>query len=289
MRGVASACASATVINAFATGKGAAFAIDLRVRAEVRLDGTRKIIGKIIGEPNESPKLIEICVRKVLEEFKLDQTYGARVETTSDIPIAVGLSSSSAAANASVLATYAALGEKPNFRRALEIAIDAAFEAGVTITGAFDDASASMLGGGVITDNPKLRIIKRFRINPGLAVLVYVPPKKSYTAQIDVSKTKPVAKLVEIAYKEALRGNVLGALTLNGIIYSSALGYDSTLALKALNEGALAAGLTGKGPAVVAVVKPENAERVRRAWEGGEGKVISTKPSLRGGVIEAMG
>lgn len=276
------------MINAFATGKGAAFAIDLRVRAEVRLDDTRKIIGEIIGEPNESPRLIEICVRKVLEEFKLNQTYGARVKTTSDIPIAVGLSSSSAAANAVVLATYAALGKKPNFRRALEIAIDAAFEAGVTITGAFDDASASMLGGGVITDNLKLRIVKRFRISPKLSVLVHVPPKKSYTGQIDVNKVKPISKLVEIAYKEALGGNILGALTLNGFIYSSVLGYDPALALEAIKAGALAAGLTGKGPAVVAVVKSENVESVRRAWEEREGKVILTKPSLAGGRIEAI-
>ena len=153
MKGVASACGSATVINAIATGKGAAFALDLRVRGEVELTNEPgEVIGRV-GTTSESPKLIEICARKVLENLKLEKKYGARIKTTSDVPIAVGLSSSSAAANAVILATFAALGEIPSPKTIINLGIDAAFEAGTTITGAFDDAAASFHGCGVITDN----------------------------------------------------------------------------------------------------------------------------------------
>jgi shikimate kinase len=288
VRGVASACGSATVVNAIASGRGAAFAVDLRVRAEVALTKkSRKIIGRIADDPRESTKLIEICVKKVLKQLKLDKVYGAKVTTRSQVPIAVGLSSSSAAANATVLATFVALGKKPSATTALNLGVDAAMEAGVTITGAFDDASASFLGGGVVTDNFKRKILKRFKVDPKLMVLIYVPQKKLYTSKIDAKKVKKLANFVNVAHKLALSGDVLSALTMNGLIYSRALGHDPTIAIEALDAGAIAAGLTGKGPAVVAIVEPKNLIDVKKNWSKRAGKIIITKPSKVGAKVEA--
>ena len=289
MRGVASACGSATVVNAIASSRGAAFAVDLRVRAEVELTKkSRKIIGRIADDQKESTKLIETCVKKVLKHLKLDKVYGAKVTTRSHVPIAVGLSSSSAAANATVLATFAAVGKKPSATTALNLSVDAAFEAGVTITGAFDDASASFLGGGVVTDNSKRKILRRFEVDPKLRVLIHVPPKKLYTSKIDAKKIKKLANFVNVAHKLALSGDVLSALTMNGLIYSRALGHDPTVTIEALNAGAVAAGLTGKGPAVVAIVEPKNLIDVKKVWSRKVGKVIITKPSKVGAKVEAM-
>ncbi len=286
MKGAASAPGSATVINAIATGRGAAFAVDLRVRADVTLTkGSRKIIGRV-GRTSESPKLIETCVRKVLRRFRLGRKYGARVRTSSDVPIAVGLSSSSAAANATVLATFAALGEEPDPDEALNLGVDAAFAAGTTVTGAFDDASASYLGGGVITDNLERKLMKRFGVDPKLRVLVYLPPGRSYTGKLDVERTKLIAELVEVVHGRAMSGDVFGALTLNGLLYSSALGYDIGPALEALKLGAVAAGLTGTGPAVVAICKLQKARRLKEEWGSMPGKVVETRPSLDGAKVE---
>jgi len=288
VRGVASACGSATVVNAIASGRGAAFAVDLRVRADVELtDEAGEIVGRISGEPSETTNLIEICARKVLQRFKLLRTYGARIKTKSDIPIAVGLSSSSAAANATVLATFAALGKNPDPMTVLNLGIDAAFEAEVTITGAFDDAASSFLGGGVVTDNLKRRILKRFRIDPKLDVLIYVPPSKLHTSRVDVTRMKPLAKFVNIAHRYALEGNIFGAMTLNGLLYSSALSHDVIVTFDAMKAGALAAGLTGTGPAVVAIARPNNVEDIRKAWRGRPGRVILTKPTTHGARVEA--
>ena len=88
---------------------------------------------------------------------------------------------------------------------------------------------------------------------------------------------KSVASAVKIAYKEALGGNIWSALTLNGLIYSSALGYDSSPALDALNAGARAAGLSGTGPAVTAIVSEENIDSVRDAWQALEGEIIEAQ------------
>ena len=286
-RGAASACGSATVVNAIATGKGAAFGIELRVRANCKLTSkSREIVGRVADDPSESARLIEICTRKVLEHFKLERTYGARVQTRSEVPVAVGLSSSSAAANAAVLATFAALGRKPKPKLVLDLGIDAAFEAGVTITGAFDDAAASFFGCGVVTDNIKRRVLRRFKLDPNLTVLIYVPPMKFHTSRINMARIKPLRRGVEVAHDQAIRGNVFGALTLNGLLYSGALGYDPTITLDALAAGALAAGLTGTGPAVVAIAKPSSAEDIKKAWRGGPGRVIITKPAVEGARIE---
>jgi len=66
---------------------------------------------------------------------RFDSKHGAKVATKSQIPIASGLKSSSAAANAAVLATVDALGEKLESLEAIKIGVQAALDAKVTITG----------------------------------------------------------------------------------------------------------------------------------------------------------
>src|SRR5690606_27099632 len=124
----------------------------------------------------------------------------------------------------------------------------------VTITGAFDDAAASYFGGVVVTDNGQRTLIQRATLPSGLSVLFYVPPEKAYTVNSDVNRITTIAPLVKVAHSEAVKGNYWTALSLNGIIYSSILGYDVSVAVDALKAGALAAGLCGKGPAVTAVI-----------------------------------
>ncbi len=269
---------AATIVNAIATGKGAAVGVDLWTRAKVELTDKAGIIeGNILSDPTEDPVLIEKTVGKVLEHFNLEGKLGAKVETWSNIPIARGLKSSSVAGNAIALATLAALDRSLDDLTIVNLGVDAAVEAKVTITGAFDDACASYFGGVVVTDNLKRRIVKRFETDEDLAVLFYVPAKKVYTSGSDVQRMKRVASLVRIAYKEAVKGNYWSALTLNGLIYSSALGYDPSIAVDALMAGALASGLSGTGPAVTAVVSDDKIDRVKDAWQTHEGDILQSR------------
>jgi len=286
--GIASACASATVVNAIAAGKGAAFGVDLRVQASVEITKSGKISGRILGERKESPKLIEICVRRVLENLGLAKNYGAVVETISEIPIAVGLSSSSAAANAAVLATFAALDEKPKPKLVLELGIESAFEAGVTVTGALDDAAASFYGCGVATDNLKRKILKKFRVDPNLVVVIHVPPTKFYTSKVSPSDLKQIRAPLESVHRMVLCGDIWKALTVNGLLYSTALGHDPMIAIEALSKGALAAGLTGTGSATVAVAEPDKVVDIIKAWHDWRGKIIITRPAVEGARLEGI-
>jgi shikimate kinase len=266
---------AATIVNAIALGKGAAFGVDLWTKAEVKLtDEPHLITGEITSDPTESTILIERTVSRVFRHFNVEERFGAEVKTWSNIPAARGLKSSSAAANAVALASVAALGETLDDLEVVNLGVDAAFDAKVTVTGAFDDACASYLGGATVTDNLKRKLLKRTVLPEDLTVLFHVPSSKAYSVDSDVDRLRTVKPLVEVAYEEAVKGNFWMALSLNGIVYSSALGYDASVALDALASGALAAGLCGKGPAVTAVVSGGKIDSVRTALQNHEGDIL---------------
>ncbi len=280
-RAEAIAHGATTIINAIATGKGAAVGVDLWTKAAVALTNEAGHVDVTIrSDSSENPALAQKTVGRILKHFGLEQEFGAKVETTSNIPVARGLKSSSAAANAIALATTAAIERNLDDVTVVKLGVDGALDAKVTITGAFDDACASYFGGVVITDNMERRIIKRFELTEAPAVLFYVPAEKTYTVGSDVKRMKSMSSAVKIAYKEALNGNYWAALTLNGLIYSSALGYDSSSAVDALTAGAIAAGLSGTGPAVSAIVSEENVDLVKEVWRKREGEILEARINL---------
>ena len=280
MTGKAEALAhgAATIVNAIALGKGAAFGVDLWTKAEVELTDEPNVIkGEIASDPAESTVLIERTVSRVLQHFSVENSFGAKVKTSSNIPIARGLKSSSVAANAVALATVAALGKTLDDLAVVNLGVDAAFDAKVTVTGAFDDACASYFGGAVVTDNLKRELLKRAILPDDLTVLFHIPSGKAYTGDSDVDRLRIVKPLVKIAYAEAMKGNFWASLSLNGVIYSSALGYEASVSLDALEAGALASGLCGKGPAVATVVSGEKIDSVNAALQRHEGQVLQAR------------
>ncbi|RLI23240.1 shikimate kinase, partial [Candidatus Bathyarchaeota archaeon] len=270
-----------TIVNAIACGYGAALGVDLWTEAAVELtDNPNVVEGKIVNDPSESTRLIEKTVKRILRYFRLEDKFGAYVETRSNIPIARGLKSSSVAANAISLATLSALDRTLDDLTVVKLGVEASIDAGVTVTGAFDDASASYFGNITVTDNLKRRILKTFK--PEIKnVLIYVPEEKYYTAESDVSKMRVFEKEVKAIHRLALEGDYWTAMTLNGILYSSILGFSPEVAISAIENGAVAAGLSGKGPAVAAVVSDRDLARVERAWSELEGRVIQAKINRR--------
>ena len=275
------------ILNAFATGKGGALSVDLWTRARVTLrEGPGAISGLVSTDPNESSKLSTEVVRKTLRHFGYEEKVSGVVITSSNIPTAVGLKSSSAAANAVALATASAMGEDPDDDELLEIGVDASIECGVSLTGAYDYSFASYYGGAVLTDNEHRTVQKRLKVPDDIQLLIFVPPRKRYTGSLDRSGFGPIRRISELAYDEAACGRIWDAMTLNGLALSSVLGEDPRPALSAIRVGALGAGLSGKGPAIVAAVERDNAKRVRDVFAKFEGQVIETRPNLSRAEIE---
>ncbi|MFB6168392.1 MAG: shikimate kinase [Haloferacaceae archaeon] len=298
MHGRATALGAGTVLNALATGRGSAFAIDAETTATVELGGDEgAVTGEIAGEADLDTALIERCVEVTVDRYGSDDAAGARVRTESEVPAAAGLKSSSAAANATVLATLDALSvpvaddpgrerdpgpDDPTVDRldACRLGVTAARDAGVTVTGAFDDASASMLGGVTVTDNDEDALLSREAVE--WDVLVWTPPDRAYSADADVARCDAVAPLADLVEELARDGRYATAMTVNGLAFSAALGYSPDPAVEAIDRAA-GVSLSGTGPSVVAVGERTELERVRDRWDDREGTTWLTTTRTDGG------
>ncbi|EMA64940.1 shikimate kinase [Halorubrum kocurii] len=299
MEGRAAALGAGTVLNALATGTGAAFGIDVETRASVSLDPDADgVRGEIAEDPDGDTALIERCVALATERW--GDGEGGTVQTDSDVPLAAGLKSSSAAANAAVLATCDALGltvgdetggSDPSVDvtrlDACRLGVRAAREAGVTVTGAFDDATASMLGGVTVTDNGADELRSRETVDWN--VLVWTPPERAYSADADVVRCEAVAPMADLVADLALGGRYAEAMTVNGLAFSAALGFDADPALEAMPH-ATGVSLSGTGPSVVAVADPDDPETdldaVADAWGDRPGTLRRTTTRSDGATVE---
>ena len=275
---------SATIINAIATGFGSAFGIGLDIVCEAKTSSDSIECSNDVGADNY---LMELCAEKVFDYYGIDKDdFGISLKTKSSLPMASGLSSSSASSNVIVKATSSIICEEFDFKpltdlEIINMAIDASLDAGVTITGSFDDATASYFGGVVVTDNRNREFIVKEKMDD-YPILVYMPNFYSKSGDSNPERMKLLAPLVETAFNFAKQGNYFKALNLNGLIYSATLGFDSSIAIDALEAGAIASGLSGTGSSFVAVVSSETIDDVVQSWGRYEGEVFKTNVDNRG-------
>ncbi len=214
--------------------------------------------------------------------------HDAEVRVRSPVPPSRGLKTSSAVADAVVLATAAAAGGRIRPEEAVRLGIEAALAEGVTVTGAFDDACAAIAGRLVLTDNRTRSILRQqTAVAAGLAgkaVEILVPDLEIRKSRLDQRRFSRARGACRRAFTEAMDGDVLGALTRNGRAIEEVLALDPAPARAALAAGALAAGVSGTGPAVVAVARGgDHAVGLALARYG---KVIHTRAGSRpGGVL----
>jgi shikimate kinase len=254
---------------------GAALGLDLHVTASARAEeGSGRIFARIPDGSCSDTSLIKAAASTVLERLGPNDRKDIEVEVRSEIPVARGLKSSSAVSNAVVLACCSALKIRLTLLELIKVGVEAAFRAKVTVTGAFDDATASMLGGATVTDNKKLKLLRRFKADGRLRVVLLVPSSKSFSGKVNVERVKPVSEVLALAHSLAMRRKLWLAMTLNGLACSSVFGCGGEAALAALGAGALGAGLSGKGPSVAAVVEEDRVDRVKEALEAFEGELM---------------
>ena len=284
MKKVVRSPGSATIVNAIATGYGSAFGINLDIVAKVE-----STIGGIQCNPDLDidTTLMEICAKNVFNYYGIDfenvDAMGVKISTESNLPPASGLSSSSALSNAVTLAVSELISNEfdkdpMNVMEIINLAIDSSLTAGVTITGAFDDATASYFGGVTVTNNMDREILVKEKM-PNHKLLIYMPNIDSMTANSDVGRMKLLSPLVDIAFEKARHKQYYTALNLNGLLYSNALGFRTDLAIDALEAGAIASGLSGTGSAYVAIVDDESKDKVMDVWKSysDSGRIIETE------------
>lgn len=271
-----------SIVNAIATGNGSALGISLKVTAEVEMAkgrGLRFLTGK------NDDRLVNNIIRNTLPAGTLEKNQ-LIVRVRSEIPIGYGLKSSSAVSNAIALACSRLAGEKVDDYAVLDAAVRASLEAKITITGAYDDATACYFGGFVVTDNYARKLVKREEAPENLYAVIFLPRN---TPRGTVQKLSDLSDLFTDAFKLAEAGEYWKAMKLNGVLASAALGTSYKPALAALEQGALAAGVSGNGPSVAAVAYEDEIDDIRNAFSKFNGKVLVSKVNNQKASVEVVG
>ena len=270
------AYAAGTIINALALGYGCAFGLYLvtKVKLTVEEDAKENLLVE------DGKELRSEVVDQVLSHFGLKGV----VEVKSEIPKGSGLGSSSAFMNALLSCVFKHLGKRLFAHEILRLNARMSLDLGISYTGAFDDASASLLGGIVLTDNTNMRLISwEFR---KAEAIVLVPNWRR--GKIDLNEIRRDTKLVEEALECAKRGDYRRAMLLNSRHYCKRIGYPLDIVERA-NRLGCHCGLSGNGPTFVAF--GENLEAVEKIWKR-YGDVIWTelvnKPSDEVIVVEEI-
>ena len=260
-----------SIVNAIATGKGSALGISLKVTAEVELQkghGLRFITGR------NGDRLIKNIIQKTIPKKTIESNM-ISIRVDSEIPIGYGLKSSSAVSNAIVLAcSQIAREEDINDNTILEVAALSSLEAKVSLTGAYDDATACYFGGFTVTDNYSRRLIRKERAPENLYAIIILP---SSTTRGDVRKLRNLSDLFIDAFRFAESGQYWKAMQLNGVLASAALSSSYAPAMAAMEHGALSASISGNGPSIAAVGNEDAIEPIVGALSKYDGEIIVSK------------
>lgn len=267
MRGVGSARAAISIVNALPLGIGAAVGIDWPARATAVLDPDRSTEVRMTVEPRASgTPLVHASARAALRRFVPAASGRFRLVVRSSIPAARGLKSSSAVSASVALAAARAGGREPELEDVARVAAEVGRASRVSATGAFDDAVAGLLAGGVVTDNRRDARLRRLDVDRDLRVALWIPDRahpRSPTVRRRFGRDPALARR---AVDAALDGDWVRAMEANSALVEKAMGYRYARVHDAVQEaGAVVGGVSGLGPAFAALAPSGRVARVLRA------------------------
>jgi shikimate kinase len=276
-----------SIVNAIATGNGSSLGISLRVTAEVELTrghGVRFLTGK------NDDRLVNNIIRNTLPKEMIESNL-ITIKVKSEIPLGFGLKSSSAVSNAVALACSGLAKEEEEEEvedyAVLDAAVRASLDAKVSITGAYDDATACYFGGFTVTDNYSRRLIRREEAPENLYAIIFLP--RNAPRRGDVHSLSNLSDLFTDAFRLAEAGEYWKAMKLNGVLASAALGSTYLPVMAAIERGALAASVSGNGPSIAAVAYEDEVEDIKSALSKFEGTIIMSRINNQKASVEALG
>jgi shikimate kinase len=269
-KAIATVHGAISIVNAIATGNGSSLGISLRVTAETELCSGRGI--KFLTGRNDD-RLVNNIVRNTVPRELIESNQVA-IRVKSEIPIGYGLKSSSAVSNAVALACTHLATDNIDDNAVLDAAVRASLDAKISITGAYDDATACYFGGFTVTDNYSRRLIRREAAPENLHAIIFLPRN---TPRGDVHKLSALSDLFTDAFRLAEAGEYWKAMKLNGVLVSAALSSRYAPIMAMLERGALAAGISGNGPSVAAVAYEDEINEIKAGLSRFEGRTIISK------------
>jgi shikimate kinase len=258
-----------SIVNAIATGYGSALGIALKVTVELELQKGRGIL----FEPERGTNLLENIIDKIIpNETRRNNLISVKVN--SQIPVGMGLKSSSAVSSATALACTGLIRDNLDDRSVLSSAVRASLDSGVSITGAYDDSTACYFGGFVVANNYGCELIHREEAPADLYVVVFLPAHKR---RGNIHNLYALSDLFMDAFDLAKTRQYWRAMKLNGLLTTSALSGDYEPILESIQRGALAASISGNGPSIAAVTYKEHLEDIRQIFAKYNGLTLVSK------------
>ena len=258
-----------SLVNAIATGSGAAVGIDTFVKTTLEVkEGT----GIYITSDNKtiSSRLINKVIqnsvpKKQLEKIRLELDF------QSNIPTGYGLKSSSAISTAVSMACSKAFQRKFTDKKILKIGVESSIQTKVSLTGAYDDACACYYGGFNVTNNYKRNLVLRRPAPSNLQAIIFLPKSRK---RGNLKKLKNFKPAFEKAWELAKNGDYWNASILNGIATSSILNSNPELIFKLIEKGAIGATISGNGPSIMAITKKGHNSNIKKEFSSLEGNII---------------
>ena len=257
-----------SIVNAIATGKGAALGISKKINVEMETSSGK---GVIIEAENKSmsSRLINRVIEKIVPKNELSKTK-LKISLDSEIPTGYGLKSSSAISTAVAMACAKLFKPNMNDTEILNAGVKASIETKVSLTGAYDDACACYYGGFVVTDNYKKKLIRSEKCLNRVSAVIFIPKSRK---RGNVRKLKTLSDTFEQAWNLAKEGKYWNAMILNGIATSDILSSNPKFISELNQYETIASSVSGNGPAIAAIVKNNAVSKIKNVFSSLDGKI----------------
>ena len=250
-----------SIVNAIATGKGAALGISKKVNVEMETSYGKGVIIEVENK-SMSSRLINRVIEKIVTKNELSKTK-LKVSLDTEIPTGYGLKSSSAISTAVAMACAKLFKPNMNDTEILNAGVKASIETKVSLTGAYDDACACYYGGFVVTDNYKKKLIRSEKCLNHVSAVIFIPKSRK---RGNVRKLKTFSADFEQAWNLAKKSDYWNAMNLNGIATSTILSSEPEIILKLIENGAIGASVSGNGPSIAAIVKNDSVPKIKKLF-----------------------
>ena len=243
-----------SILHALGTGKGCSTPVKLRTLVNIH-DEPRTVL----GDEHDLLSHVSSIWRK--NGFPLPSVFGW--EIVSDVPVGQGMKSSSALACAALRALDKASWTGLSDFEIVDLAVEAQIRSGCSITGSMDDTWAAMSPGWKVVDPsvPSIEsILFEGELETGLTVMIGLRGRRKIIPDEEAFSRN--SQIFDRAFASLINGSILDALSSNGMAVATST--DDFEALRISNlmiaSGALAAGISGSGPAIAIVCYEQDKE-----------------------------
>jgi len=243
-----------SILHAMGTGKGCS--IPVKLQTLVNIHDEPRIVA---GDEHDLLSHVSSIWRK--NGFPLPSVFGW--EVISDVPIGQGLKSSSALACAALRALDKASWTGLSDFEIVDLAVEAQIKSGCSITGSMDDTWAAISPGWKVVD-PSLpsneSILFEGELETGLTVIIGLRGRRKTTPEKEAFSRN--SQIFDRAFASLINGSILDAISSNGMAVATSTDDFEGLRISNLMiaSGALAAGISGSGPAMAIVCYEQDKE-----------------------------